>query len=114
MQKEWCHSSFWRTLEMNLINCQINLILTNKWSANCIISVVNRATTLAITDKKLYVPAVTLSINDNVKLIDQLKSGFKRTNKWNKYQSKVTIHQRNPYLCYLIDSILQEVNRFFV
>ena len=52
-------SNFWRTLEMGLTNCEIKLILT--LSANCV--------TLAMTDAKLYVPVVTLSIQDNTKLL---------------------------------------------
>ena len=72
-----------RTLEMPLINCDIKLILT--WSSDCVISESNRATTFAITDTKLYVPVVTLSIQDNTKLLQQLKSGFRRTINWNKY-----------------------------
>ena len=39
-----------------------------------------------ITDTKLYVPVVTLSKEDNIKLLEQLKPGFKRTIKWNKYR----------------------------
>ena len=83
-------SNFWRALEMPLINCEINLILT--WSANCVISsaAVNQATTFAITDTKLYVSVVTLSTDDNAKLSQQLKSGFKRTINWNKYEPKTT------------------------
>ena len=78
-------SNFWRPLEMPLINCEINFILN--WSTNCAVSNAgaNQATTFAITDTKLYVPVVTLSTQDNVKLLEQLKSGFKRTVKWNKY-----------------------------
>ena len=56
-------SNFWRTLEMPLINCEINLVLT--WSANCVIvasNVANQNATFSITDTKLYVPVVTLSI----------------------------------------------------
>ena len=70
---------------MLLINCEINLILT--WSANCVLSKTNanQATAFAITDTKLYVPVVTLSTQDNAKLLQQLKSGFKRTIDWNKY-----------------------------
>ena len=82
-------NNFWRTLEMPLINCEINLILT--WSANCIIvstNVANQNATFAITDTKLYVPVVTLSTQDNSKLLQQLKSGFKRVINWNKYLSK--------------------------
>ena len=75
-------SNFWRTLEMLLIDCEINLILT--WSANCV-AVANQATVFAITDTKLCVPVVALSTQDNAKLLQQLKSGFKRTVNWNKY-----------------------------
>ena len=72
-------SSFWRTLEMPLINCESNLILT--WSPNCVISnaTANQATAFAITDTKVYVLVVTLSTNDNGKLLQQLKSRLKRT-----------------------------------
>ena len=72
-------SNFWRTLEMSLINCEVNLILT--WSRNCVIVPSNEAdqnATFPITDTKLYVPVVTLSTKDNAKLLQQLKSGFKR------------------------------------
>ena len=82
-------SNFWRTVEMSLINCEINLILI--LSENCIISERNRVTTFAITYAKRYVPFVTLSTHDNAKLLQQLKSGFKRTINWNKYQPKVRI-----------------------
>ena len=77
---------FCRTLEMPLINCETNLILT--WSTNCVIvstNVANQNTALKITDTKLYVPVVTLSTQDNSKLLQQLKSGFKRVINWNKY-----------------------------
>ena len=55
---------------------------------------ITNAGTFAITDTKLYVPVVTLSSQDNVKLLDQLKSGFKRTINWNKYQSKVSTERK--------------------
>ena len=70
-------SNFWRTLEMPLINCEINIILT--WSDKCVLSNDLKATAFAITHTKIYVPVVTLSTQDNVKLLQQLKSGFKRT-----------------------------------
>ena len=78
-------SNFWRTLQLPLIKCEINIILT--WSANCVISnaAEDQDTTFAVTDTKLYVPVVTLSTEDNAKLLQQLKSGFKRTINWNKY-----------------------------
>ena len=90
-------SNFWRTLETPLINGEINLILT--WSEKCVIAsntVANQAKTFAITDTKLYVSVVTLSIDVNKKLLQQLKSGFKGTINWNKYQSKVTIQEPKP------------------
>ena len=72
-------SNIWRTLEMPLINCEINLNLI--WSTNCVIvstNVANQNATFEITDTKLYVPVVTLSTQDNSKRLQQLKSGFKR------------------------------------
>ena len=65
---------------MPLVNCEINLILT--WSANCFIidsPVANQVPTFPITDTKLYVPAITLSTQDNAKPLQKLKSCFKRT-----------------------------------
>ena len=101
-------SNFWRTLNMPLINCEINLILT--WSENCVLT--NKATRdavpaqggnpavaavnnpknakLKIKDTKLYAPVVTLSTKDDNNLLEQLKSGFKRAIKWNKYRSEMT------------------------
>ena len=68
---------------MLLINCKIYLILT--WYQTCVTSnAVNQATIFAITDTKLYAPVVTLSSQNNAKLSQQLKSGFKRTISWNK------------------------------
>ena len=63
---------------MPLINCEVNLILA--WSANCVIvynDVANQGATFTITETKLDVPVVTLSTQDNAKLLTQLKSGFK-------------------------------------
>ena len=79
-------SNFWRTLEMPLINCEVNLNLT--WSSTCIMTNSNGAGTFAITNIKLYVPVVTLSTQENTKFLQQLKSGFKRVINWNKYLSK--------------------------
>ena len=73
-----------------------------------------KATTFAITDTKLYVPVVTLSTQDNVKLLVQLKSGFKITVNWNKYELQVSVQAPNPYLDFLINSSFQGVNRLFV
>ena len=89
-------SNFWRTLEMLLINCEINLILT--WSSTCVITNSNGAGTFAIIDTKLYVPVVTLSTQENTKFLQQLKSGFKRVINWNKYLSKSELLAQNPNL----------------
>ena len=105
-------SNFWRTLEMPLINCDVNLMLT--WSSSCIIANATGNSTFAITDTKLYVPVVTLSSEDNTKLLSQLKSGFKRTIYWNEYLSKITTEAQNQYLDYLIDPSFQGANRLFV
>ena len=83
-------SNFWRTLEMPLTNCEITLDLN--WSENFVIvatNVADQVITFSITDTKLYVPVVTLSTQYGAKLLEQLKSGFKRRVNWNKYQTKV-------------------------
>ena len=67
-----------------------------------------------ITDTKLYVPVVTLSKENDIKLLEQLKTGFKRTIKWNKYRSQMTIQPQNNNLNYLIDPTFTNVNRLFV
>ena len=78
-------STFSRTPEMSLINCEINLILT--WSSTCVITNSTGAGRFAISERKRYVPVVTLSTQDNAKLLQKLESGFKRTITWNKYQA---------------------------
>ena len=100
-------SNFWRSLNISLINCKTELILT--WFKNCVlISKASREVNYGadpvvrkidnpqnvifeITDTRLYVPVVTLSKENNIKLLKQLKSVFKRTIKWNKYRSQMTI-----------------------
>ena len=82
-------SVFWRSLELLLINLEVNFILA--WSTNCVIvstNVANQNATLSITDTKLYVPVVTLLTQDNAKSSPQLKSGFNRVINWNEYLSK--------------------------
>ena len=108
-------SNFWRTLEMALINCEVNLILT--WSSTCVLiatGVQNQNATFAITDTKLYVPVVTLSTQENTKFFQQLKSGFKRVINWNKYLSKPELLAQNPNLNHLVEPSFQGVNRLFV
>ena len=67
-----------------------------------------------ITGTKLYVEIVTLSKENDKKLLEQLISGFKRTVKWNKYRSQMTIQSQNNNLNYLIDPTFTKVNRLFV
>ena len=88
-------SSFWRTLEMPLIICEINLILT--WSLTCVITNSVRAGRFTITDTKLYLAVVTLSSQDSVKLLQQqqhlvLKKQSNGTNINKKYQRKDKIN----------------------
>ena len=108
-------SNFWGILEMSLINCKVELILN--WSANCVITYTNIADqvpTFKITETNLYVPVVTLSTQDNVKLLPQLKSGFKRTISWNEYLPKPELLAQNANLNHLIEPSFQGVNKLFV
>ena len=97
---------------MPLINREVNLILT--WSKDCVITNSTGEGKFAITETKLYVPVVTSSTKDNEKLLQQLKSGFKKTISWNKYESSIKTFAQNRYLNYLINPSFQGVNRLFV
>ena len=100
---------------MHLVNCEINIILT--WSANCVIvctDVANQGATFATTKATLYVPVATLSAQNNAKLLQQLKPGFKRTINWNKYLSKPELLAINPNLNHLVEQSFQGGNRLFV
>ena len=121
---------FRRHLDIPLINCEVELILT--WFKNCVL--IDKSTrqanydadpnvyeidnpedaTFKITDIKLYVPVVTLSKEDDIKLLEQLKTGFKRTIKWKKYRSQMSIQPQSNNLNYLIDPTFTSVNRLFV
>ena len=101
---------FWKTLKQSLINCETNFILT--WSSTCVNAGVKREIFLPITDSKLYLPVIRLSTQDNVKRLDQLKPGFKRSINWNKYQWNIAIQQQNQYLDYLMERNFQGVNCF--
>ena len=70
--------------------------------------------TLEITDCKLYVPVVTLFKHDEIKLLTNLKSGFKREIIWNKYRSQMTTEAENNKLNILVDPTFTNVNRLFV
>ena len=87
-----------------------------KWSKNCFLVAgiaANQNSTFQINDTKLYVPVVTLSTEENIKLLKKLESGFKKTINWNKYLPKTTNQVRNRYLDFLIDPSFQGVNRLF-
>ena len=123
-------SNFWRHLDIPLINCEVELILT--WFKNCVL--IDKSTIEAnydddpnvyeidnpenaafkITDIKLYVPVVTLSKEDDINLLEQLKTGFTRTIKWSKYRSQMSIQPQNNNLNYLIDPTSTSVNRLSV
>ena len=123
-------SNFWRSLNIPLINCEVELIFT--WFKNCVL--IKKSTKDAdynadaivceidnpedaifqITDTKLYVLVVNLTKENDIKLLEQLKSGFKRTIKWNKYRSQMIIEPQNNNLNYLIDPTFTNVNRLFV
>ena len=94
---------------LQILNCVIqkqhNLIEKN---------IINQATKFVTNDKKHHVPIVTLSNRNDPKLLKQLKSGFKRTITWNKYQLDVTTEAQNQSLDYLLDTGFQGVNRLFV
>ena len=105
-------SNFWRALNIPLINCEVELILT--WSKNCFLAdmtvdadvdsatVAPSSAGFKITNTKLYVPVVTFSKENDTKFLEQLKSRFKRTIKWNKYRPQMTIQSQNNNLNYLI------------
>ena len=115
-----------------MTNCKVSLTLT--WSENCVLTDITKQTarapqgdnparpairaptsaTFKITDTKLYVPVVTLSPKDDNNFLEQLKSGFKRTIKWNKYRSEMTNQTKTNNLNHLIDPTLIKVNRLFV
>ena len=104
-------SNFSRSLDLPLVNCEIEYDLS--WSKNCIISEISIVPavpgdwdadppvldvapiqtigpTLQINNAKLYVSVITLSINDNIKFLEKMKQGFKRTISWNKYRPDIT------------------------
>ena len=120
--------NFWSALNIPLISCEVSLEL--KWNKNCVITSLEErqvdvgppvvrdnsptGATLAINDCKLYTPVVTLSKDDEIKLLTNLKSGFKKEIIWNKYRSQMTTEAINNNLNILIDPRFTNVNRFFV
>ena len=120
--------NFWRALNIPLISCEVSLEL--KWNKNCVITSLEErqvdagppvvrdnspaGATLAINDGKLYVPVVTLSKDNEIKLLTNLKSGFKREIIWNKDRSQMTTEAINNNLNILIDPTFTNINRLFV
>ena len=120
--------NFWRALNMPLISCEVSLEL--KWNKNCVITSLKErqvdagppvvrdgaptGATLAINDCKLYIPIVTLSKHDEIKLLTNFKSGFTREIEWNKYRSQMNTEAINNNLNVLIDPTFTNVNKLFV
>ena len=123
--------NFWNSLNIPLINCEMSLTLS--CSDSCVINSIEKRLVRAaqggnpavygdfpesaafkIKDSKLYVPVVTLSAENDNKLLEELKTGFKRTIKWNKYRSEISNQTKNNNLNYLIDPTFPNVNRLFV
>ena len=120
--------NFWRALNIPLISCEVSLEL--KWNKNCVITSLEErqvdagppvvrdnaptGATLAINDCKLYITIVTLSKDNEIKLLTNLKSGFKREITWNKYRSQITTEVININLNILIDPTFTNVNRLSV
>ena len=117
---------------MSLINCERNLIFT--WSEKPVLTdIITHASTAAqrnnparpainaqknatfkIADTRLYGPVVTLSTENYNTFLEQLKSGLKRTIKWNKCRSEMTNQTRTNNLNFLIYPAFNKVNRLFV
>ena len=117
--------NFCRALNMPLISCEVSLEI--KWDKNCVITsqqiginldggntAAPTGATLAINDCKLYIPIVTLSKDDEIKLLTNLKSGFTREIEWNKYRSQMSTEAINNNLNMLKDPTFTNVNRLFV
>ena len=117
--------NFWRTLNIPLISCEVSLEL--KWNKTCVITsqqigvnldggntAAPTGATITINDCKLYIPVVTLSKDDEIKLLTNLKSGFTREIIWNKYRSQMSAEAINNNLNILIDPTFTNVNRLFV
>ena len=120
-------ANFWNSLNIPLVNCKVSLALS--WPATCVVTSMGKRILVAgqpnrgdpptdetfkITDTKLYVSVVTVSAENDNKLLEQLKTGFKRTITWNKYRSKISNQAMNNNLNYLLDPKFTNVNRLFV
>ena len=117
-----------------MINFEVELDLS--WSEECIISEISitlrvagepnanlpvlveeaiqtTGATFQINNAKIYVPVVTLYINDNIKFLENIQQEFKRTFPWNKYRSEITTQPKNNNLNYLINPTFRKINRSF-
>ena len=104
-------SNFWRSLEMSLINCKIELSLN--WIENCIFFSAGTAATFTITDAKRYVPIITLKTEDNTNLSKLLIKGFKRSIYWNEYKT-IFKNYNDEYIRERLDTSFQGDNKLFV
>ena len=128
-------SNFWRSLDLPLINCEVEIDLS--WSKKCIKSEIlvtpaiagnpnvrppfqarearqTTGATFQLNNLKLCVSFIILSINGDIKFLENVKQGFKRTLSWSKYRSEITTQPKNKNLDYLIDPTFRNVNRLFV
>ena len=113
-------NNFWRSLEMPLIICKVELKL--EWTKYCVLSAVDNDNTntnpnniiFTIKDTKLYVPAVTLSARDNQKLSKVLSKGFERSVYWNEYKTKSENKNATNEYRYFLEANFIGVNKLFV
>ena len=117
--------NFWAALNIPSISCEVSLEL--KWNKTCVITsqqigvnldggntAAATGATLTTNDCKLYIPVVTLSKDDEIKLLTNLKSEFTREIEWNQYRSQMSTEANNNNLNILIDPTFTNVNRLFV
>ena len=118
--------NLWRSLEMPLINCKVEISIG--WIEECVLTAAEvgadandtgaDSATFKITDRKLYVPGVTLSANNSVKLSKQLSEGFKKPVSWNKFKVidnnviEIAAFNAEKYISERLDAIYQGVKRF--
>ena len=124
-------SNFWRSLDLLLINHEIELDLP--WSKCCVISEESRtcrvvsnsnpvryemttttnSATFKINNAKPHFPVVTLSTNNKIKFLGNIMQGCKRIISWNKYRSEMTKQPKNNILVFMIDLTSKNINRLF-
>ena len=113
------------SIKYTIYSCEESLKL--KWNKTCVITsqkievnldgrnaAAPTGETLTINDCELYIPVVTLSKDDEIKILTNLKSGFTREIIWNKYRSQMSAEATNNNLNILIDPTFTNVNRLFV